>query len=207
MNTQQIAAYILAYFDGNISIASAFVAKSTVGGKKGAKDFRRTFKRALSNKELSAENQKRFSNAFNFRIYKQEGLSSADWKQKRTIAKEEYGGRVYPEPYCTTTTTGIQAVQDRASRTEAVFKRLGIPYGITVKYALNYQRDDGVDFDKVFYAKARNDPVNLSRDCVLEATQSVEQKKMSWETGTGNNSGQAATNETLTEYCIRFFGV
>ena len=207
MNTQQQLAYMLAFYEGNIKKTADFIRQSTVGGKKGAKDFRRTLKRGLNGQELSADNQKRISNAFNLRIYKKEGLSSADWKQKRTIAKEEYGGRVYPEPYCTTTTTGIQAVQDQASRTEAVFKRLGIPYGITVKYALNYQRDDGVDFDKVFYAKARNDPVNLSRDCVLEATQSVEQKKMAWETGTGNNSGQAATNETLTEYCIRFFGV
>jgi len=207
MNTQQQLTYLLAFFQGNITKTSDFIRESTVGGKKGAKDFRRTLKRGLTGKELSADNQKRIDNAFRLRIYKKEGLTSAEWKQKRTIAKDEYGGRVYPEPYCTTTTTGIPAVQAQASRTEAVFKRLGIPYGITVKYAVNYERDDGVDFDKVFYAKARNDPVNLSRDCVLEATQSVEQKKMAWETGSGGNSGQSATDESLTEYCIRFFGV
>ncbi len=207
MNTQQQLTFLLAVFEGNIKKTADFIRESTVGGKKGAKDFRRTLKRGLANKELSAENQKRIDNAFRLRIYKKEGLTSAEWKQKRKISKEEYGGRVYPEPYCTTTTTGIPALQAQASTTEAVFKRLGIPYGITVKYAVNYERDDGVKFDKAFYAKARNDPVNLSRDCVLEATQSVEQKKMAWETGAGRDSGQSATNETLTEYCIRFFGV
>lgn len=207
MDTTSQAGYMLAVFKGNISEAARFIAKSTVMGKKGAKDYRRTLRRALKGEGISKTEQQRINNAFNLRIRKQEGLTATEWKQKKAIAQEEYNGRMYPEQYCVFTEAEVEGLINDAKRAESTFKRLGIPYGITMFAEYAFTRSDGIVFNKTFYAKARNDPIVLAKDCVDITFTGVLEKKMAWETGAGSDSGQGDITEQLVRWCVRIFKV
>jgi len=201
------ARYILAVFNGNLTAAAKFASQSQSNGSSGAKDYRRTFKRALKGEGITDREQKRINNAFNRRVRKVEGINKTNWDEKRATADKDYGGRMVAEAkeYDGTQEQMIQSIKD-AQRLQAAFQRNGIPYRATVRDDYHYDRADGVSFDMSFYGKCSN-PTNLFIDCIAEAELNAFNSRQSWESGAGNDSGQGAvgypTKRTVRVYAIR----
>lgn len=158
ISTTDKARLILAEYDGNISEAAAFVGGSS-------KDYRSQFRQVVKgNRKTNAKTDRKFNAAFG-RLRLKTGQTKAEWKSKVTNAKKNYRGRIIPEAH---------ESRARANATQAAFKRLGVPYMVSLSQKIDVFDKAGDFITYIKYAKKLNYGPVLADDSVQSAVMNLK---------------------------------